>query len=659
VAMYTALIGAYARSNDPLAAFTLLRQMQADGIPPNRITLVEILSACTALHSIHLGDRIHQWIIDLGLHRDSVLGTALLTTFARCGSLDRAKAAFTAIARKDLIAWNAIITATSHSNRSHDALDLFRRMQLDGIHPNAITLVAVLSIFQESSTDARAVHSLAMESAMDASTVAVGNSIVNMYARCRDLDRARLAFARIQSKNVVSWNVMISAHSQLDRLHPLAMFHAMMLEGIKADATTFVNLASGLAAPSPLRDGELLHRCARELGGGRTLIYDAVLATSLVTMFAKCGSVAHAREIFRENFHCHERNPVVWNAIIAALVQNHDFSDALLLFRTMQLQGVPSDAITFVSTIDACTALEDFPTGRALHGIISESSLETDTIVATALVNFYSKSRRLDAATAAFQRIHEPDLVAWNVLIAAHVDNANSSTALEIFFHRMELKPDRITFITTLAACVTASALPLGRRLHEQIRQRGLHSDVVVASALVDMYSKCGSLEEAYQVFSTMAGRRNSATWNALIAGHAQHGFSGRAPSLVREMQLEGVEPDSLTYVGLLLACTHAGLLEDGCKFFAALVEDKRLAVKEEHYGCVVDLLGRAGKLAEAEEFLLGLRRAMPVAVSAAMWTSLLSAYGVHGDMELARRAARRVLDLEPRHPAAFVVLSN
>ncbi|CAK9237283.1 unnamed protein product [Sphagnum troendelagicum] len=416
---------------------------------------------------------------------------------------------------------------------------------------------------------------------------------------------------------------------------------------------------------------------------------DVFVGSSLVDMYAKCGSIEDARRVF-DSMPSHDL--VSWNAIIVGHVKCGQGQMALELFRQMQLEGVQPDAMTFVGVLNACASAVALESGRSAHEQIIQCGYESNVFVGSSLVDMYVKCGRMDDAWRVFNRTPTSDAISWNVMILGYVKCGQGDKALELFqqmqwegmplrnvvswnvmisglvkcgqghkalelFQQMQqegVEPSSVTFVGVLNACASVVALEEGRLVHQQIVKSGCESNIFVGSSLVDMYAKCGSMEEACKVFNKMP-LRNVVSWNAILGGFAMHGHGKEALEHFKQMRAEGVRPDNTTFVCLLSACSHAGLVDEGLRCFESMSTDCMISARLEHYTCMVDLLGHAGRLHEAEAII----KTMPYKPDAAVWKALLDACRVHGNMEMGERIAKQVLKVDPGNAASYVLLSN
>ncbi|XP_038971546.1 pentatricopeptide repeat-containing protein At5g08510 isoform X2 [Phoenix dactylifera] len=349
----------------------------------------------------------------------------------------------------------------------------------------------------------------------------------------------------------------------------------------------------------------------------------------------------------------------------------------------------PPNPHSFVFLFSACASFARPAHGRALHAHFHKSGFPFDAFVATSLLDMYAKAGLLASARRLFDEMPHRDLALWNSMIGGYAKCGELAEAKELFdmmplrnviswtsmisgysqngryeeaiqmFSSMweegELRPNEVTLASVLPACANLGAMGLGERIDVYARENGLIGNVFVSNALVEMYAKCGNIERARWVFDELGERRNLCSWNSMIMGLAVHGRWRESLELFHEMRARGIVPDDITFVGVLLACTHGGLVAEGQHFFGSMEKVFSLTPKLEHYGCMVDLLGRAGLLKEA----YGLITSMPMEADSVIWGTLLGACSFHGEIQLAEIAAEFLSKLEPWNPGNHVILSN
>eukprot|EP01018_Ginkgo_biloba_P026026 Gb_12004 [translate_table: standard] len=478
----------------------------------------------------------------------------------------------------------------------------------------------------------------------------LGNTLVNMYIKCGSLVDARRVFDDMFVKDAFSWTVMIAAYSRHGLAkEALALFHQMQHTSIQPNQFTFASVLPACANLAALEQGIKIHEEIIKSGCES----DVFVESALVDMYAKCGRIEKARHIFDKMPH---RNVVSWTTMIAGYVQNGQAVEALGIFRHMQLAGVKPNPNTFASVIPACTNSVALEQGMEIHKEIIRSGLESDVFVQSALVDMYAKCGSIEKARDVFEKMNRRDLVSWTAIIAGYVQSGQCVEALKLF-RQMKLagvKPDLNTFASVLPACGDLGALEQGIEIHQDIIRSGILSDVVVDSALVDMYAKCGSINMARKLFDKMH-QRDVISWTAMIAGYAMHGCGKEALKLFEQMQHFGIRPNHVTLVSVLSACCHVGLVEEGRQHFECMSQNYRVTPAMEHYVCMVDLLGRAGRLDEAQDFI----NKMPIKPDATVWICLLGACRIHANIELGECVAKHLFELEPKNAAPYVLLSN
>eukprot|EP01018_Ginkgo_biloba_P028364 Gb_34248 [translate_table: standard] len=374
---------------------------------------------------------------------------------------------------------------------------------------------------------------------------------------------------------------------------------------------------------------------------------------TMISGYAKCGSVENARQLFDK---MPERDGISWNSMIAGYARHGKGWEAMKLFREMRRTCMRMDKFTFGSVLSACASLLTLELGEQIHAHVIKTEFESNVVVGSALLDTYAKSGCTEYARQMFDKMPERNLVSWTTMIAGYSQNGHSEEALNLFCQMpvAEVRPNEFTFASVLSSCASLAALEHGKQVHVNVIRNGFESNVFVGSALVDMYAKCGSIESARQVFDEMP-TRDIVLWNVMIVGYAQNGSGKLALELFEQMLLEGVKPDHITFIGVLSACSHAGLVDEGHDYFDSMTRDHCITPGADHYACMIALLGRAGRLDLAEEFINN----MPFEPDAIVWGAMLGACRIHGDVELGKRAAECLLELDPQNAGTHVLLSN
>ena len=436
-------------------------------------------------------------------------------------------------------------------------------------------------------------------------------------------------------------------------------------------------------------------------------IHDPLAAAEVLRFCALSNNrdIHYARKVFDQ---MHQPNCFSWNTIIRALAESNDDGEPLaaflLFFQMVCDASVEPNQFTFPSVLKACAQTSRLKEGMQVHGLVVKYGLDSDEFVVSNLVRMYvmcgvmkdahllfiRNSIEFDegdevvrnnkkqeegnvvlwnvmvdgylrlgefgAARELFDSMPQRSVVSWNVLISGYAQNGLFKEAIEMFREMQmgDVCPNYVTLVCVLPAISRFGALELGKWVHLYAEKNGIEIDDVLGSALVDMYSKCGSIEKALQVFERLP-RKNAITWSTIIGGLAMHGRANDALDYFSRMERAGVTPSDVTYIGVLSACSHAGLVDEGRSFFSHMVKAVGFEPRIEHYGCMVDLLGRAGHLEEAEELILN----MPIKPDDVIWKALLGACKIHGNIEMGRRVAKVLMDMVPHDSGSYVALSN
>ncbi|KAG7563212.1 Pentatricopeptide repeat [Arabidopsis suecica] len=379
------------------------------------------------------------------------------------------------------------------------------------------------------------------------------------------------------------------------------------------------------------------------------------LLTQLLENLVLVGDMCYARQVFDE---MHKPRIFLWNTLFKGYVRNQLPFESVLLYKKMRDLGVRPDEFTYPFVVKAISQLGVLPCGVSLHAHVVKNGFECLGIVATELVMMYMKFSELSSAEFLFESMQVKDLVAWNAFIAVCVQTGNSAIALE-YFNKMSadaVQFDSFTVVSMLSACGQLGSLEIGEEIYDRARKEEIDCNIIVENARLDMHLKCGSTEAARVLFDEMK-QRNVVSWSTMIVGYAMNGDSREALALFTMMQNEGLRPNYVTFLGVLSACSHAGLVNEGKRYFSLMVRsnDKNLEPRKEHYACMVDLLGRSGLLEEAYEFI----KKMPVEPDTGIWGALLGACAVHRDMILGQKVADVLVETAPDIGSYHVLLSN
>ncbi|KAF3453285.1 hypothetical protein FNV43_RR03725 [Rhamnella rubrinervis] len=395
-------------------------------------------------------------------------------------------------------------------------------------------------------------------------------------------------------------------------------------------------------------------------------------------------SFSYAQRIFK---YLEKPETVLWNSCLKTFAEGDNPNDSILLFYQMRQFDVFPDSFTLSFVLKACMHLLDVSNGRIVHGYVEKLRLQSNLFLQNTVLNLYGMCGVHGDARLLFEKMPLRDVVTWNIMITHLLKIEDTEGAYDLFvrmpeknvrswtlmiagyvqcgkpkeainlFREMEkagISPNEVTVVAVLAACADLGDLYFGRRIHEYSRRNGFERNIRLSNTLIDMYVKCGCLDGAQQVFNEME-ERTIVSWSAMIAGLAMHGKAEESLRLFSEMIQLGLKPNEVTFIGLLHACSHMGLVDEGRKFFASMTTDYGIVPRIEHYGCMVDLFSRAGLLNEAHEFIMN----MPIKPNGVVWGALLGGCKVHKNIELAEKAIAHISELDPLNDGYYVVLSN
>ncbi|XP_027339496.1 pentatricopeptide repeat-containing protein At1g59720, chloroplastic/mitochondrial-like [Abrus precatorius] len=355
----------------------------------------------------------------------------------------------------------------------------------------------------------------------------------------------------------------------------------------------------------------------------------------------------------------HKPDAFIWNTMIRGFGKTKQPEKAIHYYKKMQRNAyVAPDTFTFSFVLKITGGLGSVTLGKQLHCSILKLGFQTHTYVRNSLMHMYGIVTDIKTAHQLFEEIPNPDLVAWNSIIDCHVYCRNYKGALGIFIRMLQtgMQPDDASLVVTLSACGAIGALDFGRWIHSLIQEDTKLCDITsVSNSLVDMYCKCGAVEEASEIFNNMKGK-NIISWNVMILGLASHGNGEEALSLFTKMLQENVErPNDVTFLGVLSACSRGGLVDECRRYIDVMGKDYHIQPTIKHYGCMVDLLGRAGLVEDAYNLI----KNMPVECNTVVWRTLLAACRLHGCVELGEKVRKHLLELEPDNSSDYVLLAN
>lgn len=528
--------------------------------------------------------------------RSSVSYNAMISGYLLNGQLDPARQVFDQMPQRDLVSWNVMISGYVRNKSLSAARNLFEMMPKRD--------------------------------------VVSWNTMLSGYAQNGYADAARRIFDRMLEKNEISWNGLLAAYVQNGRIE-----EACMLFESKAnwEVVSWNSLMGGFVKQKRLGDAKWIF--------DRMPVRDEVSWNTMITGYAQNNYLAEAQRLFEE---APVKDVFTWTAMVSGFVQNGKVDEARMIFDAMP----EKNTVSWNAMIAGYVQTKRMDMARELFEAMTCKNVASWNTMITG----YAQSGEITHARNLFDRMPQHDCISWAAIIAGYAQSGYSEDSLRLFIEmkRYGERLNRSPFTSVLSTCANLASLELGKQLHGQLVKVGFEAGCFVGNALLVMYCKCGSVEEAYHAFEEIVDK-DVISWNTMIAGYARHGFGKDALMLFKSMKTVGIKPDDITMVGILSACSHTGLVEKGTEYFYSMNRDYGVIPNSKHYTCMVDLLGRAGRLDEAQNLM----KNMPFEPDAATWGALLGACRLYGKTELAEKAAEVIFEMEPENAGMYVLLSN
>ncbi|KAG9449903.1 hypothetical protein H6P81_009868 [Aristolochia fimbriata] len=638
---------------------------------------IRLLHSCRAKCSIHQTKLLHLSLIKVGLRWSLFFGNSLLQLYTRCGDLMTAQHIFDEMHQRNHFTWNTLIEGYVNQEDYCSAFRVFSLMP----DKNFYTWNITISGFVKCGELKLAEH---LFENMPVKDSMVWNSIINGYVRhghhevalslFRNLKWEPFAAARVDNFVLSS---LVRACSKLKNLDYGKQLHSwIIINNVTLDSVLGSSLVNMYGK---CRD---MFSASRMLGSFPEA--DEFSLSALITGYSNCGELNKARRIFDMKY---KPSIVLWNSMIAGYVSNNQEEEALKLFKMMQVCGILGDSSTFASVLSACSCFGMMLTGKQIHayackygivydiivasvlvdmyfkcGIAEEACKffselkEYDTVLLNSMINVYSSCGKINEARDIFQMMPCRSLISWNSMIVCFHQNGFAIEALELFvqMHRLGLKMDKVTLASALGACASICHVKLGEQIFGQAAIVGLVSDQIITTSVIDMYCKCGYLKEGLSLFNDLE-KHDEVLWNCMMMGCAINGYGAEALKLFEEMRALQVAPNDVTFVAVLSACGHCGLVDEGYRWFHEMKNTYCIEQKVEHYSCMIDLLARGGHIEEAIDFI----EKMPFNADINMWSSVFRGCESSIDQSHAKKVVSRIMELGPEKSMPYVQSSK
>ncbi|KAK7359599.1 hypothetical protein VNO77_01560 [Canavalia gladiata] len=618
--------------------------------------LIDILKSCERSGSLKQANSIHGYVLKSGFgDRDLlVFLNHAAHVYSKCNDYDAARRVFDEMLHRNVFSWTVMIVASNEHGYYHYGVELFCSMLDQGFLPDGFSFSAVLQscVGLDSIELGEMVHAQIVVRGYLMHTV-VTTSLLNMYAKLGESENSVKVFNIMTEPNVVSWNAMISGFNS-NGLHLQAFdcFINMIEAGVTPDNLTFLSVSKAVGQLGDINKCHEVHRHASTW----ELDCNTSVGTALIDMYGKCGFMSDARVLFDSKFTCCLVN-TPWNAMITGYSQSGSHLEALELFTRMCQNDIKPDVYSFCCVFNSIAALKCPKSLKETHGMALKCGFDAmQTSASNALADAYAKCESLEAGEKVFNRTEEKDIVAWTTMVTAYCQYSEWGKALAIFSQMRNegFVPNHFTLSSVITACGGLSLLEYGQQIHGITCKSSLDTETCIESALIDMYAKCGNLMGAKKIFERICNP-DTVSWTAIISTYAQHGLAKDALELFKKMEQSDAKVNTITLLCILFACSHGGMVEQGLKIFHQMEETYGVVPETEHYACIVDLLGRVGRLDDAVEFINN----MPIEPNEMIWQTLLGACRIHGNTKLGESAAKKILSTRPEYPSTYVLLSN
>ncbi|XP_058073653.1 pentatricopeptide repeat-containing protein At2g33680-like [Magnolia sinica] len=601
-----------------------------------------------------LGLSVHAFLVKSGSQNDTFQSNNLINLYVKFGRLRDARKLFDEMSVRNKITWTTLINGYSQIDDIESVFRVASEMHRSGEIFSEHTCTAVLGSCHGSlkyQIRGEQIHALVIKSGFEMN-VFVGTSLVSMYSRSGSLDDAEMVFEDLVDIDIRCSNSMILGYSKIgDVRNALSVFRDLLASGLEPNDYTFTNVISACDGANGLDVGLQLHGLAFKYG----VVGEVSVGNAIITMYGKHELVKEAERMF---YGMNERNLVSWTAILSAYVKKGNSEKAIDGFVEMLGLGVCFDSSCLATVVDACSKCRNPEWVLQIHGLVIKLCYHSNAYVGTALIDNYAKLHNLESAKRVFDGLSDQNIASFNALLGGYRQiSGHEEENIMVMFNELRLtgiEPDSATLAQFLSLSADQASIVKGMCLHAYAMKAGFEDDITVGNAVITMYAKCGSIEDACWMFRNMVSH-DTVTWNAMVSAYALHGQGKEALLLFEKMDREGYVPDEITLMAVLQACSYSGLYEDGFRIFNNMEKRYGIELAIEHQACMVDLLGRAGRLSEAMEFVKGSQ----FATSPLLWRTLVNACKLHGDLNLGRLASKSLLDLAPDDAASYILVSN
>jgi pentatricopeptide repeat protein len=649
---WSTMISMYSNRGKEITALSLFSSFLKDSwCSANDYILSSVLHACVQLKDIRSALQVHNIAIKSGFSTNRFVGTALINFYVKFGTMDDVIDIFNEMPVRNSATWTAVITGYTRTGNSDLALKLFSLMGNESLKLDKFILASAASActalnFLKGGSQ---IHGYLYRTGISMD-ISMENALIDLYSKCRKLESAQKLFDTMLMKNLVSWTTLIAGYMQnSSNFMAMSLFSEMSRSGLHPDSfasTTILHCCGSLMA---LTQGKQVHCYTIKAN----LDSDDYVKNSLIDMYCKCSSLTDAQLVFDYST---KDDTISYNAMIEGYSAHKKIMEVVCLFNSMRYKSVTLSILTFVGVLGVSLELLSINLSKQVHSLVVKTGILLNLSIVSALIDVYSKCFFTRDARSVFDLVVRPDLVVVNAMILGYTQNSQYKEALKLFpnLHANGPTPDELTFAAIITSASNLASLFDGLQLHNLVIKFGMTLDPHISSALIDLYGKCGCAKEACLLFNSTL-THDVVCWNSIISALAQNGKAEESLRVFNLMNEEGIHPNYVTFVGVLTACAHAGLVELGLHHLKSMKETCNIEPGLEHHSSIVSLLGRLGRLNEAKLFI----EQLPVEQAPVLWGSLLSACRVFGNIEIGEYVADKILMMDPTDSGVYTLLSN
>lgn len=686
------LSGLASSGTHDVEAVSFFKTMYArNEIKPTEVTAAVVLSVCARLRDLIVGKNLHCYTVKSGLESHTLVGNALVSMYAKCGvvSID-AYDAFLEIPQKDVISWNAMIAGFAESKFIRGAIDIFKKMVKEKVEPNYATLVNILPLCGAVGSNVgiqlgTMIHGYVLQRSELAENSQVLNVLISFYFRVGHLQKVDVLFRSMLSRDLVSWNTIIAGYAGNDEwVKALDVFTKLLHLGtLEPNYVTLVSVLPACANLCAFEVGKEIHGYILRRS---SLSENTGVGNALINVYAKCNDVYTAHKVFLA---IRNKDLVSWNTMLDALAETNYPSLFVTLFHCM-IEGLRPDSITIFSLLRFSAGSFCLQKVKETHCYVIKSSLlsgdaepalvnsiidgyakcgsmkyayntfqnlsgKINTVSSDSLVSGYVMSGSYKDAFGIFDKNPETGITTCNLMIKLYAENDLPGEALNLFrkLHTQGMKPNAISIMSILPICSKMASVHQLKQCHGYAI-RSHFDNLHVIGALLDLYSKCGSLCNAQKLFHSIP-EKDLVIFTSMVGGYAMHGMGEEAVRVFYDMCDLGIDPDPVIITSVLSACSHSGQIDEGWKIFNSIEKVHAMKPTMEHYSCIIDLFARMGRVRDAYSFATS----MPVQPTPNIWGTLLGACKTYNEVELGRLVADRLFELEEDNIGNYIVMSN